>query len=165
MNKMGFSQFVCKMLKLWKCKILLKIYFSKTRGILLWKSVESGKLRHTLIGFSGLICTVHPVIFNWQRVFLLLSFLFFLFFFCISRRKLYSITFPKVIFYSKNHCQGKENKAQLCLSLLMPADTDTSSTLGWNHTRSNLHEHTFLYLLRFISRLVSRWSYSFKNCH
>lgn len=67
---------------------------------------------------------------------------------------------PKVIFYSKNPSQGKENKAQQCLSLLTPADTDTSLTSGRNHTWSSLHEHTFLYLLRLISRLVSRWSYA-----
>lgn len=81
-------------------------------------------------------------------------------FLCISRRKLYFITTPKVIFYSKNLSQGKENKAQLRLSLLTPADTDTSLTLGLTcHTWSSVHQHTFLYLLRLISRLVSRWSY------
>lgn len=97
------------------------------------------------------------MIFNWQRVFLLLSLLFF---FCIRRRKLCFITTPKVISYSKNPSQGKENKAQLCTSLLTPADTDTSLTLGWNHTWSSLHEHTFLRMLGLISRLVSRWSYT-----
>jgi len=43
-----------------------------------------------LIGFSELVCTIHHVIFSWQRVFLLLAFLF-----CVSRRKLFSLQIQK----------------------------------------------------------------------
>lgn len=153
-----------------------KTCFSKTRGILLWKSEVFGWAEENwgtendytvafehLFGFSGLVCTVHPMIFSWQRVFRLLSLLF-----CISRRKLYFITNPKVLFYymNINPSKGKENKAHLCLSLLIPEDTDTSLTLAWNRTSHSLYFTTgciqilFLYLLRLISRLVSRWSYT-----
>lgn len=142
---------VCKMFKFWKCKIFKKkkTCFSKTRGILLWKSEvfswaeeNWGTERDYTVAFehifgcSGLVCTLHPVIFSWQRVFRLLSLLF-----CISRRKLYFITNAKVLFYymNINPSKGKENKAHLCLSLLIPEDADTSLTLAWNCTSHSLY--------------------------
>lgn len=67
--------------------------------------------------------------------------------------------------YTLNTCKGKENKAELCRSLLTPKDTwhfidvRLKSQVMFAICYRWLHKSTSLYLLRLISRLVSRWSY------